>query len=175
MKRKLLISLVDEGMRCGQVSLSHGIFERKYKKLEIYGFEHKGFSAVVDSMQNYYKANMALLDNDVRNDLFNPSRPIHTRTRDDMPAKYGINAKVVTSLIADGCIIKGNVKNSILFRGVVVEEGANVENCILMDDTVVGKNSKINNVISDRLVEITEEKILDSDVIGYYIDKNKVI
>lgn len=175
MERKLLISLINEGMRCGQVSLSHGIFERKYNELGIYGFEHTGFSAVIDSIESYYKASMALLDNDVRKDLFNPARPIHTRTRDDMPAKYGINAKASNSLIADGCTIKGSVKNSILFRGVVVEEGAEVENCILMSDTIIGKDCRISNIISDRSVELTKGKILDGTAIGYYIDKNKII
>lgn len=175
MSRKLLINLINEGMRCGQVSLSHGIFERKYNELSIYGFEHTGFSAVIDSIESYYNANMALLDGDVRKDLFDSARPIHTRTRDDMPVKYGINAKASNSLIADGCTIKGIVKNSILFRGVVVEEGAVVENCILMSDTVIGKNCKISNTISDRSVEIAEGKTLDSAAIGYYIDKNKIV
>jgi len=173
--RKLLINLINEGMRCGQVSISHGIFERKYNELSIYGFEHTGFSAVIDSIQSYYNANMALLDGTVRKDLFNPVRPIHTRTRDDMPVKYGINSKAYNSLIADGCTIKGSVKNSILFRGVVVEEGAIVENCILMSDTVIGKDSRISNVISDRSVEVTGGKTLDGTAIGYYIDRNKIV
>ncbi len=174
-KRDLLINLVEEGILCGQVSLSHGIFERKYKELKIFGFVHTGFSAVMDSVQSYYAANMALLDGEVRQDLFNRRRPVFTKTRDDMPAKYGLKSEVSNSLIADGCVIKGTVKNSILFRGVYVEEGAVIENCVLMDDTKIGKNSKISNVISDRLVEITSNKTLDGTAIGYYIDKNKII
>lgn len=174
-KRELLINLVDEGILCGQVSLSHGIFERKYKELKIYGFIHTGFSAVMDSIQSYFEANMALLKCDVRRDLFNGSRPIFTKSRDDMPVKYGLKSEVSNCLIADGCVIKGTVKNSILFRGVTVEEGAVIENCVLMDDTKIGKNCKISNVISDRQVEITSNKTLDGMAIGYYIDKNKII
>lgn len=174
-RRELLLNLVNEGIMCGQVSLSHGIFERKYNELKIYAFIHEGFSAVMDSIHSYFEANMALLNCDVRQDLFNRSRPVFTKSRDDMPVKYGLKSDVSNSLIADGCVIKGIVKNSILFRGVKVEEGAVVENCVLMDDTKIGKNSKIINVISDRQVEITSDKTLDGMAIGYYIDKNKII
>ena len=75
---------------------------------------------------------MDLLNSSVRRQLFNPKRPIYTKTRDDMPTKYGTKADVKNSLIADGCIINGTVKNSILFRGVKVEKGAVVEDSVIM-------------------------------------------
>ena len=58
------------------------------------------------------------------------------------------------SLVADGCIIDGRVENCIIFKGVKVEKGAVVKNSILMQDTVVGENSKVNCVITDKNVSI---------------------
>lgn len=65
-------------------------------------------------------------------------------------------------MIADGCIIEGEVENSILFRGVKVGKGTKVKNCILMQGTVVGDNAEINYLITDKNVKISENHILSS-------------
>lgn len=174
-KRQLLIDLINEAYENRQISFSHGIIERKYKKLNIYGYRHDGFVAVMDSIDSFFDANMALLDASVRADLFNTSRPIHTDGRDDMPVKYGINAKVSNSIIADGCIIEGEVKNSILSREVYVGAGAVVENCILMDNVTVGNDSRINCVICDRYAQISEKKYLDGSESKCIIGKRQII
>ncbi|MEE0928445.1 MAG: glucose-1-phosphate adenylyltransferase subunit GlgD [Acutalibacteraceae bacterium] len=175
--RELLIDIVVSEINAGRVSLSHGIFSKGYNKYKIYGFEHKGFSAVMDSPENYFKANLALLDSSVRDDVFSRKNPIYTKTRDDMPAKYGISAKAKNAIIADGCIIEGTVKNSVLFRGVKVAKGAIIENCVLMEGTTVGKDSIVRNVITDRFVKITDNQAVDGkkDKTQTYIEKNSVI
>ncbi|MBQ2265779.1 MAG: glucose-1-phosphate adenylyltransferase subunit GlgD, partial [Clostridia bacterium] len=116
--------------------------------------------AILDNTHTYYQASMALLNREVRQDLFNKERPILTKTRDDMPTKYGINSEVKNSLIADGCIIEGVVKNSIISRGVKVQKGAVVENCILMQDTVVSNGAVLNNVVADKEAVISEDVVL---------------
>lgn len=175
--RQLLIDIVLSEINAGRVSLSHGIFSKGYNKYKIYGFKHEGFAAVMDSPESYYKANLALLDPDVRDDVFNFENPIYTKTRDDMPAKYGISAKARGSIIADGCIIEGTVKNSVLFRGVKVGKGAIIENCVLMEGTTVGTNSILKNVIADRFVRITDNQQVDGkkDPNSAYIEKNSVV
>lgn len=175
MKRQMLIDIVVSEINSGRVSLSHGIFGKGYNKYKIYGFKHEGFAAVMDSMENYYRANLALLDPDVRDDVFSRKNPIYTKTRDDMPAKYGISAKARGSIIADGCIIEGTVKNSVLFRGVKVAKGAIIENCVLMEGTVVGSNSVVKNLITDRFVRITDNQQIDGKKGNGYIEKNSVV
>lgn len=59
--------------------------------------------------------------------------------------------------VADGCEIKGTVENCILFKGVKIEEGAVVKNSILMQDTVIGRNSNINYIIADKNVSVKSE------------------
>ncbi|MGN0531526.1 MAG: glucose-1-phosphate adenylyltransferase subunit GlgD, partial [Eubacterium sp.] len=89
--------------------------------------------------------------------LFAKERPIYTKERDDMPTLFGKDAKVSNSLIADGCEIKGEVENCILFKGVKIEEGAVVTDSILMQDTVVGQNAKVNCIIADKNCSIKSE------------------
>lgn len=173
--RQLLIDIVVSEINLGRVSLSHGIFTKGYHKYKIYGFEHKGYAAVMDSMESYFKANLDLLKTDVRNSVFSRENPVHTKTRDDMPTKYGILAKTQNSMIADGCIIEGSVKNSVLFRGVKVAKGAVIENCILMEGTQVGEDSVVKNVITDRFVTITDNQKLDGKKDISYIEKKSVV
>ncbi|MFQ7854196.1 MAG: hypothetical protein ACLRIS_02680 [Flavonifractor plautii] len=52
-----------------------------------------------------------------------PGRPVRTKDRSDPSTYYGPGSRAVNSLVADGCIIEGEVENSILFRGVRVEKG----------------------------------------------------
>ena len=152
--RELLVSMVDEAYN-GDIPLDE-IIESK----NVYGFLHDGFSAVLDSENAYYEASMKLLENDVRRDLFNKDRPILTKTRDDMPTRYGTKAVVENSFIADGCVIEGTVKNSVLFRGVKVEKGAVVENCILMQGSRVSADVQLDRVISDKNAVIGECMII---------------
>ena len=56
--------------------------------------------------------------------------------------------------MADGCIIEGEVKNSVLFRNVTVCPYAEVENCVIMNDTVIGEGAELKNVILDKDVTV---------------------
>lgn len=175
LRRELLIDLVNEAYSNGLVSFSHGIIDAKYKELKVYGYCHKGYVAVMDGVPSYFEANKALLNADVRRDLFNPERPIYTNSKDDMPAKYGIESVVSNSLIADGCIIDGEVKNCILFRDVIVAAGAVVENSILMEGTTIGAGCELNYMITDRFATVTEDKKLDGRQTKRIIGKKETV
>ena len=77
-----------------------------------------------------------------------------------MSAKYGLDAKVSNSLVADGCVIDGEVENSIIFRGVRIAKGACVKNSIIMQSGIVGKNVLLDYVITDKDVTITDSRSL---------------
>ena len=174
--RELLLKLVYEAHDQELFSFYKDVIPENMKKLNIFGFEHKEYAALMDSTTSYYNANMDLLKEDVRQQLFNKNRPIYTKTRDDMPTRYGTESKVKNSLIANGCVIEGSVKNSILSRGVKVEKGAVVENCILMQETTVGKNAQIKNVISDKNSAILEDMVLKGTANKhFFIKKNQTI
>lgn len=158
--RELLQRLVNEAYENDLESFNCDVLAKKVKQLKIYGFEHKGYVTFMNSTQSYYKASTDLLCPEIRAQVFNKERPVFTKTRDDMPTRYGTKAQVKNSLIADGCVIDGTVKNSILFRGVKIEKGAVVENCILMQETVISRSACLDNVIADKNAVVGEGMIL---------------
>ena len=158
--RNLLIKIIDEAVDEGITDFAHTVLASKINELNVYGFEHSEYAAVMDNTATYYEANKDLLDADVRKQLFNKQRPILTKVRDGMPTRYGTHSCVKNSLIGDNCIIEGTVKNSIIFRDVKVAKGAVVENSILIQNTVVGENAVLENVITDKNATIGKGLVL---------------
>ncbi len=152
--RELLSKIVANAVEMDLQSFNRDVLAKMVNEFKIVGYEHKEFITLMNGMDTYYEAHRALLDSNVRRQLFNRERPIYTKTRDDMPTRYGINSDVKNSLIGDGCVIEGIVKNSVLARGVKVEKGAVVKNCILMQETKIGAGAVIENVIADKNVVI---------------------
>ncbi len=158
--KSLLMSIVMDGAANGIYSFAKSILQAKCGEYKIMGYKHEGYFSKVTSIKSYYDANMELLNTENRKLLFPENAPVYTKIRDNPPAKFAIGAKVSNSLIADGCIVEGTVENSILFRGARVGKGSVVKDSIIMQDTIIGKNCEINGVITDKIVKITDLKIL---------------
>lgn len=162
MSMDFLIETVNDAMARGNVSFERNILQEKCRELKIKIYEYDNYFSKLNSPESYFKSNMALLEPDNARKLFVPKRSIYTKVSDNAPVKYDLDSKVSNSLIADGCIIEGEVENSVLFRGVKVGKGAKVKNCILMQGTVVGDNAELNYLITDKNVSICENHILTS-------------
>jgi glucose-1-phosphate adenylyltransferase len=162
-RKALLESFVADALSAGSVNFEKDIIQKNVDHLNIYGYEFTGWGCEIDGVNSYFEANMALLNKDIRKDLFNKDRPIYTKVRNDMPVRYGVNSKVENSLIADGCIIEGTVKNCVIFRGVNIARGAVVENSIIMQDSVISENVKLNCVIMDKDSVVKPNKNLSGD------------
>jgi len=173
---KLLLKLIKEAYDSDLVNFNRDLLISKVNTLKIYGYEHKGCVYFMNGTNSYYKASMDLLKSEVRHQLFDRTHPIFTKTRDDMPTRYGTKSEVSNSLIADGCVIEGTVKNSIIFRGVKIEKGAVVENSILMQETKVGKGAMLDNVISDKNGVIGDNMVLKGTAQKqFFVKKNQVV
>jgi len=119
---------------------------------------------------------MNLLCKENRNQLFLERSPIYTKVSDNAPCKYGLGSNAKNSLIADGCVIEGNVENCILFRGVKVGNGANVKNSIIMQGTVIGEKSDINYIITDKQVVVSDNRTLSgSQVYPLFVGKGATV
>ena len=162
MSMDFLIETVNDAMARGNVSFERNILQEKCRELKIKIYEYDNYFSKLNSPESYFKSNMALLEPENARKLFVPKRSIYTKVSDNAPVKYDLDSKVSNSLIADGCIIEGEVENSVLFRGVKVGKGAKVKNCILMQGTVVGDNAELNYLITDKNVSICENHILTS-------------
>ncbi|MDE5911277.1 MAG: glucose-1-phosphate adenylyltransferase subunit GlgD [Clostridia bacterium] len=174
--RKQLIQLVSDSYERGKIDFERDILQSNIDILNIHAYKVKGHAALVDDIKSYYRESMAILDTDVRNSLFDSAGKVFTKVKDSVPTRYYSGATVVNSLIADGCKINGRVENSILFRGVVVEEGAEVVNSIVMESGKIMKGSTLNFAITDKNVTVTEDKSLSgSDAYPVVVVKNKTV
>ena len=113
-------------------------------------YMHNDYAVHISSVNGYYKASMDMLDREKRNQLFPESRPVRTKGRSDVSTYYGDKSISRNSLVADGCIIEGQLENCVIFRGVRVGAGAVLKNCIIMQDTVISDGVELNYVISDK-------------------------
>ena len=176
LKRETLISWISSAVLKSSVSLSHDVFIPKLNSIKMYAYKVDGFAQVIDNTDEYVKVSKMLLDGNVRKELFNTDRPVYTKTRDDMPTRYAIGAVTENSLIGNGCIINGTVKNSILFRGVKVEKGAVVDNCILMQGTQIGENAVVKHIVADKGAKVNRDvNIKGTKEKNIFIGKGKEI
>ncbi len=176
LSKALLRTLITEGVGNNYVNLCADIFLRKVDRLKIMGYYVEGYAAVIDSIRSYIDINMDLLDSSVRRQLFNRERVVYTKTRNEMPAKYGLDSQVTNSLISDGCIIEGTVENSILFRGVKVGKGSVVRNCVLMQSTEVDEDVTLDYICTDKNVHIGSGRTLSgTDSYTVYVRKGSEV
>jgi glucose-1-phosphate adenylyltransferase len=121
--------LVLGGWQAGKVSVN------------VYPFE--GVALYNESVDDYFRNSLTLVDSQVRQELFNGAHPIYTKVRDRVPSYYGDACAIANCIVADGCMLEGSAKNSVLFRNVAICPGAEVEDCVIMNDSVIGENSQL--------------------------------
>lgn len=160
MNTDFLKQVVLEAISKNQQSLIRDVLQARKDEFVFKAYEHKGCFYRVNSLEAYYKANLALLNTKIRNNIFSAEAPIYTKVGDNPPVKYGLEANVKNSLIADGCVIEGTVENCVLFRGVRVAKGAVVRNSVLMQGTEIGSGCNIDAIVADKNVTISENRVL---------------
>lgn len=173
--RELLIRLVDEAYVLGFTCFERDVLAPQLDMLDIQGYCYDGYAAHIYDMKSYFDENMKLLEEENLKGLFGPGQ-IYTKIRDDNPTRYIKGAKVSNVMAADGCVIEGEVENSVLFRGVKVAKGAKVKNCVLMQDTVVGEGANLEYVITDKDVTITSGKsLVGTDSFQVFVSKKQTV
>lgn len=155
-RREWLVDMVQAASAEGKHSFMRDVLQQSINSgsLRVYGYKSPVRGWHIDSVQSYYRFNMDTLRTDVRDELFNRNNPIHTKVRDDMPARYGETANVSGSLIADGCRIDGTVENSVIFRGVTIKRGAVVRNSIVMQDAQIHEDATLDHCVLDKQASI---------------------
>ncbi len=175
-ERSFLIGLIENCISHGEHDLVMDALIKNLGTLKIYGYKFDGYVGRVDTIDSYYKNNMAFLNPEVRNELFSEKRKIFTKVKDQVPTHYGENAHVADSIVADGCIIDGTVENSIIFRGVHIAKGATVKNSIVMQNSVIQENCYAENVVLDKEVTLLSGKtVMGQPNYPFVIAKGNVI
>ena len=155
MDKKTLMNQVENCVARSYYRFERDLILRLWKKgeLTVNAYPFQGVALFNESTAEYYNNNLALLLPEVRQSLFGP-RPIYTKVRDRVPTYYGEETQAENCIVADGCMLEGHVKNSVLFRQVEIGAGAKVENCLLMNDAKIGENCELYCVILDKNVTV---------------------
>lgn len=176
MRKDFLKKIVKEAMSRNRYSFGRDILQDKEAGYHLHAYEHTGYYARIDSLASFYDANLALLEQENRSRLFSKSAPIYTKIHDNGPARFGLDSEIKNSLIADGCVIEGKVENCVLFRGAKIGKGSVVKNCVIMQNTTIGAKCSLNCVITDKDVEIVDDRVLTgSQSYPLYIGKGAKI
>ena len=175
MDRELLIDQISTAFVRGFIYFERDILAPHIDGLNIQAFKFDGYVARISDMKSYFDENMKMLDDENLDALFS-ANPVYTKIRDDNPTRYINGACAKNIMAADGCVIEGDVADSILFRGVKIAKGAKVRNCVLMQGTVIEADADIEYVITDKNVTITAGKALKgSDNFPVYVAKHQVV
>ena len=126
----------------------------------VYGYRYNGYWQDVGTIQSFWEANMALLNDNPELDLSDKEWIVHTRSEERAPARVGPTAQVHRSLISHGCVIAGTVVNSVLSPGVRVDVGAVVRDSIVMFDSVIRSGAVVDRAILDKEVVIGQGAII---------------
>lgn len=115
------------------------------RKLMAYKF--KGYWKDVGTIDSLWEANMDLLDKNSALDLGDSSWKIYTEDTNSLPQYIGADAEISRAFITQGCVIDGQVKNSVLFTGAKVAAGAKVVDSVLMPGAVVEEGAVVTRAL----------------------------
>ncbi len=161
LERRFLMDLVQQAQHQGIVTLEKLLIDRGLQKLAVRGHRYTGYRSRIYSRKSYFDASMALLQPENQKALFHTGPgPIYTKVRDEAPSRYYMDNRILNSAIADGCLLSGEIENSLLFRHIKVEKGAKVQNSVLMQGTVVEEGAQVRHCITDKDVTITKGRVL---------------
>ena len=113
----------------------------------IFAYPFDGYWKDVGTIKSLWEANMDLLKPDSGLNLRDQKFKIYARNY-AQPSSYAAKGSVIkNSYVAEGCIVKGRVENSIISTACVIEENAVVRDSVIMPNTVVGRGSVVKFAI----------------------------
>ena len=118
-----------------------------YEGKRIFSYRFQGYWQDVGTIESYYEANMELLKEQPRCNIYNPKHPIFSNNEMLPPQYIGARAKVHNCLVGNGCTILGEIRNSVIAPGVFVDRGAKVEESILLPNAKILNKAKICKAI----------------------------
>ena len=113
----------------------------------LFAYQFKGYWKDVGTVDSLWEANMDLLGKNNELDLNDPNWKIYTEDVATIPHFIGPDAKIDNAYINQGCMINGEINNSVLFTNVEVSKGAVINDSVLMPDVEIGEGAVINRAI----------------------------
>lgn len=128
----------------------------------LYAYKFKGYWKDVGTIDSLWEANMDLLDANNELDLGDPTWKIYTEDVTALPQYIGPDADITRAFITQGCMVDGEVKNSVLFTGARVNPGAKVIDSVLMPGVEVEEGAVITRALVAGGVKIGKDAVVGS-------------
>jgi len=148
--KDILFEVLEDAHRHELQDFGSQIIPDAMTKYQIYGYKYQGYWRDVGTIEAYWQANMDLVVDLPPFNLYDPETGVRTLSVDMPPVKLGPRAQTSRSLVSNGCIINGNVFNSVLSPHVYVEEGAHVMDSIIFHDTTIAQDAVVHRSIIDK-------------------------
>ncbi|MCL1991091.1 MAG: sugar phosphate nucleotidyltransferase [Defluviitaleaceae bacterium] len=175
LKRQLMVQFLDNLDPSIPQTLM-GFVEASTQHLDKNLYQVNELLFTVDSLTNYYKSTMDLLTMDNWNGIFSKKYPVLTTPKDEPPTKYLSGSHVTGTMVANGCLIEGEVTDSVISRGVRIGKNTVVKNCIIMPKVEIGDDCVLENVIVDKEVTIEAGAALKgNDQVPLVVPKNATV
>jgi glucose-1-phosphate adenylyltransferase len=139
----------------------------------------------VGTIDAYYEANMDLRSVTPALNLYNYEWPLRTASYPDPPAKFAFDDEdrrghAIDSIVSGGCILSGGtVRDSILSRNVRVHTGAEVDQCVILDNCDIGRRARLRRVVLDKNVRIPENAEIGYDLVrdsrNYHVTESGLV
>ena len=172
MSKKLFIELVTKAAETSSLYWFKDVLADSVNELTIKGYQVKGYVACLNSLPEYFRVSMELIDHKKALQLFKPGWQVYTQTNDSCPTTFTENAKVKNSVVANGAVIDGKVEGSIISRGCTIRKGAELKNCILLPGAYIGENAKLDHVVVDKYAIVHHIKKLEgTDASPVYVQR----
>jgi glucose-1-phosphate adenylyltransferase len=173
-RRRQLIELIEKAGTEGGFDLVKDIFIRYRGLKKMYAYRMDSYWSNITTIDSYFKTNMDFLDRNIRDYFFNQYPTVSSKIDDLPPAKYNAGSNVRNSLVSSGCIINGEVTDSLLFKEVYVGHNCTIRNSIILNDVYIGDNTYIENCIveSHDTIRANSNYVGDPQDIKIVLEKN---
>ncbi len=129
---------------------------------KVFAYEFNDYWKDVGTYESYLETSLLLTNPNAKDylDMYDNNWKIYTRSEELPSAKFCKNAKISCSLVSNGCIIDGEVLNSVISPGVEIKKGAVVKNSVILNRCIIGENAKLDSVILDKDCKIGKNVIM---------------
>ena len=178
LKKDLLIDIVGDCLAHNKHSIEKNILLACVDRLKIFGYRFDGYHKAINSILSFFEFNLDLLSPQIQSELFgtDTERAIMTKVKDSVPTRYGTEADVKNSVVADGCSIEGKVENCVIFRGVKVGKDSVVRDSVIMQNSRIMDNCKVENSIFDKeVILLSGKKLIGQQTYPLVIGKRTIV
>ena len=173
-RRRQLIEMLENCVQEERWDFVRDVLIRYKDMKRFYGYKLEGYWSNISTAEAYYRTNMDFLDPKVRHYFFKEGAPVYTKMDDNPSAKFNPGCRVKNSLVASGCIVNGDVENSVLFKNVFVGNNCRIRNSIILNEVYIGDNTLIENcIVESRDTIRANARYIGENGIKIVIEKNE--